>query len=54
MTQEEKLLARIRTLPEGVTTIQIGKNERGELMFWLVGETAKLEGQKKEAVEPKA
>ena len=43
MTQEEKLLARIKSLEDGLTTIRIFKKD-GQIFCWIVEPTQKIEG----------
>lgn len=45
MTQEEKLVARLKSLEDGVIPITICKKD-GELYFWIVGIPHKIEGLK--------
>jgi len=49
MTQEEKLLLRIESLEDGLTTIRFYK-KNGEIMFWVV-ESLKVEGEKRDKIE---
>ncbi len=46
MTQEEKLLARIKSLEDGLTTIRIFKKD-GQIFCWIVEPTQKVEGEPK-------
>ncbi len=46
MTQEEKLLARIKSLEDGLTTLRIFKKD-GQIFCWIVEPTQKVEGETK-------
>lgn len=46
MTQEEKLLARIKSLEDGLTTLRIFKKD-GQIFCWIVEPTQKVEGELK-------
>ncbi len=48
MSQEEKLLARIKSLEDGLTTIRIFKKD-GQIFCWIVEPTQKIEGEHKKA-----
>lgn len=47
MTQEEKLILRLASLDDGLTTVRFFK-KNGELVFWIVEVTQKPEGEKRE------
>jgi hypothetical protein len=50
MTQEEKLLARLLSLEDGLSSITFYK-KNGELIFWIVEFTHKPEGEKRDKIE---
>jgi len=50
MTQEEKLLIRIKSLEDGLSTIRFYK-KNGEIMFWVVESLSKAEGEKRDKIE---
>jgi hypothetical protein len=50
MTQEEKLLARLASLDDGLSTIRFFK-KNGELVMWFYVDTLKAEGEKRDKIE---
>lgn len=50
MTQEEKLILRIASLEDGLSTVRFFK-KNGELVFWIVEITQKVEGEKCDKIE---
>ncbi len=52
MTQEEKLILRLASLDDGLTTVRFFK-KNGELVFWIVEITQKPEGERGKIEERK-
>lgn len=52
MTQEEKLLARIKSLDAGMTTLRIFKDSAGNVILWVVEDTRKAEGYEVKPLPP--
>ncbi len=52
MTQEEKLILRIASLDDGLTTVRFFK-KNGELVMWFVVDTLKPEGERGKIEERK-
>lgn len=44
MTQEEKLLARLKTLDPGLHEIKVYLTPEGKIGFWIVVKSEKVEG----------
>lgn len=51
MTQEEKLLARLKSLKGGLHDIQVYVSPQNEIVFWVVENTKQVEGERKEIHE---
>lgn len=51
MTQEEKLLARLKSLGGGLHEIQVYVSPSNEVVFWVVENTKQVEGERRTSPE---
>ena len=52
MTQEEKFVARLKTLGNGMHEIVVYITPQGTLGFWVVENSIKVEGEQKIGINP--